>query len=71
MKNNKCLQIFNLGEAMEIFGIISIHWDVVLASVRKEHHPTGGQGISAYDAAFTGANGEHLTDFLGKNDVTG
>lgn len=60
-----------LGEAVEIFGIISTRWDVVLASSRKEHHPTGEQGVSAYDAAFTGANGEQLADFLGKNDVTG
>lgn len=71
MKNFKPLQSRNLGEAVEIFGIISIRWGMILASVRKEHHPTGKQGISAYDAAFTGANGEHLADFLGKSDVTG
>lgn len=30
-------------------------------------HLTRKQGIKVYDAAFTGANGEHLADFPGKS----
>lgn len=50
----------NLGEALEAF---LDH----LMPVRKGHHLTGKQGIEVCDAAFTGANGEHLVDFPRKS----
>lgn len=35
--------------------------------VRKRYHLTGKEGIKAYEAAFAGANGEHLADSPGKS----
>lgn len=50
----------NLGEALEAF---LDH----LMPIRKGHHLSGKQGLEGCDAAFSGANGEHLVDFPGKS----
>ena len=57
----------NVAETPEFLWIIFTNWGLVLKSIRKGYYLTGKQGVKVSDAAFTGADGEHLAGFPGKS----